>query len=220
MEAFLDALLGRYLPQSCTFRIHSYQGKRDLLSKLKSRLQGYASFLPPDHRIVVIVDRDQDQCDQLKSKLEQACADAGLQSKHAADGLQWQVVTRIAVEELEAWYFGDWQGVCQAFRKVPSKLAKSASYRKPDAIQGGTWEAFERILKKYGYCKQGLPKIQTATTMGQHMEPKNNCSPSFKIFWQAISDILPRTQNRTPGSIQATSTSTTTVTATTTATTP
>ena len=202
MEAFLDALLGRYLPQSCTFRIHSYQGKRDLLSKLKSRLQGYASFLPPDHRIVVIVDRDQ--------------------AKHAADGLQWQVVTRIAVEELEAWYFGDWQAVCQAFRKVPSKLAKSASYRKPDAIQGGTWEAFERILKKYGYCKQALPKIQTATTMGQHMEPKNNCSPSFKIFWQAISDILPRTQNRTPGSIQATSTATTTVTATTspTATTP
>lgn len=133
MEAFLNPLLSRCLPEGCTFHIHAHQGKPALLRKLKNRLQGYASWLPQDHRIVVIVDMDQDQCHQLKSKREEACAQAGLQSRRAAGGLQWQVVTRIAIEELEAWYFGDWQAVCRAFPKVSSRVPKRSRYRNPDA---------------------------------------------------------------------------------------
>jgi len=188
MEAFLTRLLRRFLPAGCTFQIHAHQGKLALLRKLENRLKGYASVLPEDHRIVVIVDMDQDQCDQLKSKLEAACAHAGLQSKQAAGGPQWQVVTRIAIEELEAWYFGDWQAVCTAFPKVSKTIPKRAGYRNSDAIRGGTWEAFERVLKQGGYCKQGLPKVKTATAMGQHMQPEENRSPSFQMFWQAITE--------------------------------
>jgi len=98
------------------------------------------------------------------------------------------VVTRIAIEELEAWYFGDWQAVCRAFPGVSTTIPKRAGYRKPDAIQGGTWEAFERVLKQGGYCKQGLSKVQTASAMGQHMEPEENRSPSFQVSWQAITE--------------------------------
>lgn len=98
------------------------------------------------------------------------------------------MVTRIAIEELEAWYFGDWQAVCRAFPGVSTTIPKRAGYRKPDAIQGGTWEAFERVLKQGGYCKQGLSKVQTASAMGQHMEPEENRSPSFQVFWQAITE--------------------------------
>ena len=190
MEALLKPLLRRYLPAGCTFAIHPHQGKQALLRKLENRLKGYACLLsenlPENHRIVVIVDMDQDQCDQLKSKLEEACARAGLQSKRAADGPQWQVVTRIAIEELEVWYFGDWQAVCQAFPRVSPTIPNRSGYRKPDAVRGGTWEAFERVLKKSGYCKQGLPKVQTARAMGQHMAPQENRSPGFRMFWQAI----------------------------------
>lgn len=136
----------------------------------------------------MVVDLDKDQCDQLKSELEGACQQAGLQSRRAAGGPQWQVVTRIAIEELEAWYFGDWQAVCRAFPKVSPTIPTRSGYRNPDAIRGGTWEAFEGVLKQGGYCKQGLPKVQTAATMGQHMEPDDNCSPSFQMLWRAITE--------------------------------
>lgn len=190
MEAFLTPLLKRCLPAGCTFQIHAHQGKLALLRKLENRLKGYASFLPENYRIVVIVDMDQDQCDQLKSTLEEACTHAGLRSRRAAGGPQWQVVTRIAIEELEAWYFGDWQAVCRAFPGVSTTIPRRAGYRKPDAIQGGTWEAFERVLKQGGHYKQGLPKVRAATAMGRYMKPDDNCSPSFQVFWQAITEAV------------------------------
>lgn len=97
------------------------------------------------------MDMDQDQCDQLKSRLEEACTQAGLLSRRAAGCPQWQVVMRIAIEELEAWYFGGWQAVCRAFPRISQTVRKRSRYRNPDAIQGGTWEAFERVLKEFGY---------------------------------------------------------------------
>ena len=190
MEAFLTHLLRRCLPEGCTFQVHAYRGKERLLRKLEDRLKGYALWLPENYRIVVVIDLDNDKCHQLKSKLEEACQQAGLQSRRAAGGPQWQVVTRIAIEELEAWYFGDWQAVCRAFPKVPPTIPRRSRYRQPDTIQGGTWEAFERVLKEFGYYKQGLPKVQTATAIGQHMEPDDNCSPSFQVFWQAITEAI------------------------------
>ncbi len=190
MEAFLNSLLPRFLTDGCTFSIHSHQGKQVLLRKLEGRLKGYASFLPQDHRVVVIVDMDQDQCDQLKSRLEEACTQAGLLSRRAACYPQWQVVTRIAIEELEAWYFGDWQAVCRAFPRISQTVRKRSSYRNPDAIQGGTCEAFERVLKEFGYYRQGLPKLQAATAIGQHINPERNRSPSFQVFWQAVIEAV------------------------------
>lgn len=41
MEAFLRALLPRFLPPNCTFAIHPFNGKPDLLRKLPQRLKGY-----------------------------------------------------------------------------------------------------------------------------------------------------------------------------------
>lgn len=107
MEAFLKELLPRLLPQNRTFHIHPFQGKPDLLGKLQSRLRGYSAWLPDNYRIVVVVDRDEEDCRQLKERLEATAADAGLRTWTAAGAEQWQVVNRIAIEELEAWYFGD-----------------------------------------------------------------------------------------------------------------
>lgn len=70
MEAFLRALLPRRLPLDRTFKVHPFQGKSDLLSKLEARLRGYAVWLPDDWRIVVVVDRDDDDCRALKQRLE------------------------------------------------------------------------------------------------------------------------------------------------------
>lgn len=188
MEAFLAAWLPRFLPADCGFAIHSYQGKHALLRKIGDRLRGYAKWIQAEYRIVVIVDRDGDECEELKSTLEGICESAGLRSRRAVGGPDWQVVTRIAIEELEAWYFGDWQAVRQAFPRVSPNIPKQPRYRDPDAITGGTWEAFERVLRKHGYFRQGLAKVQAATAIGQHIDPVLNRSHSFAVFRDAIAE--------------------------------
>lgn len=186
MEAFLRELLPRMLPAECTFKIHPFQGKPDLLDKLQNRLRAYAKWLPDNYRIFVIVDRDDDDCEQLKQKLENIASRTQLLTRSQARSRLWQLVNRIAIEELEAWYFGDWQAVCNAYPRVLKKIPNQARYRHPDAIRGGTWEAFERILKRHGYFKTGLRKTEATRDVGIHIDANRSRSHSFVKFREAI----------------------------------
>jgi hypothetical protein len=173
------------------FRVHCFAGKLNLLKSLNMRLQGYARWIPGDYRIVVLVDRDQDDCQTLKKQLEQAAHTAGLSTKSAArDGGKFQVLNRIVVEELEAWFFGDVPALSRAYPGVPPTLAEKRKYRDTDAITGGTWEALERILQSAGYYPAGIPKIEVARNVSKHMDPDRNRSPSFKVFRDAIREML------------------------------
>ena len=60
---------------------------------------------------------------------------------------RFQVLNRIAIEELEAWFFGDVQALNQAYPKTPKTLGHKSRYKDPDSIKGGTWESMERELK-------------------------------------------------------------------------
>jgi len=186
MEIFLRAVLPKMIPDATTFAIHVYQGKHALLRKLGGRLRGYARWLPASARIVVLVDRDDDDCRSLKQTMERAAAQAGLVSRSSAGTSSWQVVNRIAIEELEAWFFGEWASVRSAYPRVPSRAASHAAYRNPDAIKGGTWEALERILNSAGYFSLGLRKAEIASAVGRHMNPDANTSPSFACFRTAV----------------------------------
>jgi hypothetical protein len=190
MEAFLGELLPAFLPDGTSFHIHAFQGKTDLLDKLPERLRGYAGWLPAQWRIVVMVDQDDDDCHQLKARLEQAAADAGLLSRSAAGSGDWTLVNRISVEELEAWYFGDWPAVRAAYPRARATIPQQSRYRNPDAIAGGTWEAFERELKKAGYFKTGLLKLEAARTIGRHVDPQRNRSKSFQALWEALAEAV------------------------------
>ena len=92
------------------------------------------------------------------------------------------------IEELEAWYFGDWQAVRAAYPRVSETIPNKAPYRVPDAIAGGTWEAFERILKRHGYFTTGLRKVETARAIAPHIDPKRSCSQSFGLFADTIAE--------------------------------
>lgn len=188
MEAFLRALLPRLLPQDRTFEVHPFQGKGDLLGKLESRLRGYAAWLPRDWRIVVVVDRDDEDCRELKRQLESIARRAGLRSPARARNAQWQLVNRIAIEELEAWYFGDWAAVRSAYPRASASVPRRQGFRDPDAIAGGTWEAFERVMRAHGYFKGGLSKIEAARAIGTHADPARSSSHSFRAFSSAISE--------------------------------
>lgn len=186
MEVTLEQLLPKLLGE-VEFQIIRFQCKDDLLKKTPERLRGYASWLPMNWRILVLVDRDDDECIVLKTELENITAAAGLLSKTAVrQGQHFQVVNRIAIEELEAWFFGDWAAVQAAFPRVPATIPKKAGYRDPDAIAGGTWEALERVLKRAGYFRTGLRKLELARSVVGHMDIESNHSRSFQAFAAAV----------------------------------
>jgi len=190
MEFFLRAWLARVLPEGCSFEVHAYRGKSDLLGKLESRLRGYAAWLPPESCIIVVVDRDDDECVALKRKLEAAVSRAGLLSKSNRGEHRWQVSTRIAIEELEAWYFGDWEAVAAAYPRVSASIPEKAPYRDPDAIAGGTWEAFERVMRTSGYFRQGLMKLEAARAIGGCVEAQRSRSASFRKLAEVVKEAV------------------------------
>lgn len=193
MEAFLHALLPRMLPPGRGFEVHAFQGKADLLAKLEARLLAYARFLPEDSRLVVVVDRDDDDCHALKTRMEEISARAGMLSRTRAKAkgrADWQLVNRIAIEELEAWYFGEWVAVRSVYPRLPDGVPRSRGLRDPDAIAGGTWEAFGRVLQRHGYHRTGLPKIEAARAIGHHFEPGRARSQSFLALHRALTEAL------------------------------
>lgn len=188
MEAALRVLLPRVLG-GLSFQVHPHQCKNDLLKRLPARLEGYSAWLPDDYRVVVVVDRDDDDCRTLKLRLEKMANDAGLRSRSSAGGQAYQVVSRLAIEELEAWYFGDWDAVRAAYPRVPGTIPRQAKYRDPDAIAGGTWETFERVLQRAGYFQTGLRKIEAARAVAEHWQPQANRSRSFCVLRDVLQEM-------------------------------
>ena len=176
------------IPGSCSFNIHVFRGKPDLLGKLPDRLRGYQRWVPPSYRIVVLVDRDDQDCHVLKANLEGVAGMAGLLTCSQAGGGQWRIANRIVIEELEAWYFGDWEAVRRAYPRVSPNIPLRVSYRDPDAIMGGTWEAFERVMKKHGYFATGLRKVEAAEAIAAHIDPDCNRSVSFGVFQSVLAE--------------------------------
>lgn len=184
MEVFLDGLLPRLLPENCTHWTQGFSGKHDLLKKLESRLRAYQRWLLPDSRIVVLIDQDDGDCRALKRRLNEAADRAGFRSPPTG-GTDRRIVNRIVIEELEAWYFGDWDAVRAVFPRVSAQIPMKARFRDPDAIRH-TWEAFEAILQNSGYFKGGMSKIQVARAIGAHLDPQRCRSRSFRAFRDAI----------------------------------
>jgi hypothetical protein len=186
-EAALNNLVPKILTGKHTFSIHPFQGKAALLKKLPGRLRGYRSWIPDDWRVVVLIDQDNEDCRNLKAKLDQAAERAGLITKTSVKGGgQFQVLNRLAIEELEAWFFGDVKAIAAAYPGFPKHLGRKDRYRDPDRITGGTWEALERELRKVGYYPSGMPKIEVSRNISQHMEFRENCSHSFKVFVEGL----------------------------------
>lgn len=192
-EEALNCLIGRLLPEPDTFQVVNLLCKTQLLAELPKRLRAYADRLrhESDLRVLVLVDRDQQDCHKLKQTLEQVAAAAGLRTLAAARPAPkqaplgpFQVANRIACEELEAWFLGDPAAVEQAYPKVKRQHFDQAHLRNPDNVRGGTWEALERTLQKARYYPAGLAKIKAARDIAPHLDltPTVNLSPSFQAF--------------------------------------
>ena len=195
MEAVLREILPKLLNNETTYTIHVHQGKPDLLGKLGGRLRGYSKWITETIRLVVIVDRDDENCHCLKQNLEREAISAGLRTRTTSGMKPWQIVNRIVIEELEAWFFSEWSAVRKAYPRASANIPGQALYRASDAIVGGTWQAMERVLKSAGYFSGGLRKLEIARAVGRHFDPAASVSPSFNVFRNAI---LEASQNIPP----------------------
>jgi hypothetical protein len=108
----------------------------------------------------------------------------------AATHAKFQVLNRIAVEELEAWFFGDVSAIAQAFARIPVTLGQRSRFRDPDGVQGGTWEALEFVLQQYGHFPGGLSKLAVADRISIFMNPDRNRSRSFQIFRDGLRALV------------------------------
>lgn len=129
---------------------------------------------------------DDDDCEQLREQLDAVATRAGFVPRGPTRG----ILNRIAVEELEAWFFGDFGAVSAAYPRVPVTAAAKSAFRVPDAIRGGTAEAFERLLQQHGYHKGGLAKVDAARAVSVHMDVENNQSRSFQVFRDGLRELL------------------------------
>ncbi|MDT3399074.1 DUF4276 family protein [Streptomyces sp. B1866] len=194
-EAVLRILLPRLVPgatEDVDFALRVYNGKADLLRKLPSRLRGYASWAAgADVRILVLLDRDDDDCVELKRRLDHMAAQAGLtvhRSGARCDGGAFKA--RIACEEIEAWYLGD----PEALRKVYPRMKnfeQRRGLRDVDAVTGGTWEKLEKLLQDAHYFPNGLRKLELARSLAPELSLDSNTSSSFRQFCRAVRELLP-----------------------------
>ncbi len=171
-----------------TWRLHSYKGvgripvgmgkngdpsERILLDQLPRLLRGYKNTHGVD-AVVVILDTDNRNCVNFLAELKIVAKDCNFSDK---------TLFRLAIEEVEAWYFGDREALVAAYPKAkPQPLEKYTQ----DAICG-TWELLADVvhpggsasIKNAGWPTAGQMKHEWAEKIGPRMAPLRNISPSF-----------------------------------------
>ena len=185
-EEALKLLIPKMLEEDVSYEFHTFQGRDEMLIELPKRLKG-ERWIPKDWRIIVLIDEDRRDCHELKAYLEKAAHEADFVTKSsAAPNENFQVVNRVAIEELEAWFFGDVEALHAAYPRISKNLQSKAKYRNPDAIQGGTHEALRDLLIQNKYFKGRISKPTVAQNIARHMEPRRNRSRSFQIFVEGL----------------------------------
>lgn len=190
-EEMLRHLLPRLIGQRARWKLINLGSKYKLLNVLPHRLAGYRQRLDQgeDLRVVVLVDRDNDDCETLKRRLEQLAREARLTTKSSptANG-QFLVLNRIVIEELESWFIGDPAALRRAFAGLPDIQANRGIFRNPD--NGGSWEALHRFLKRHGIYKHSYPKKDAARRIAPHMDISRNRSHSYGVFVRGVEALL------------------------------
>ena len=189
------ALLGHLIPailgpekSAHVWRIHRYKGlgslnrnstspndvaKRQLLNRLPALLAGFDST-PGYDFIIVVVDSDTRDCRALLEELQSVVDERQLKIP---------VMFRLAVEEIEAWYFGDRKAISAAYPQA--KVKELANYEQDKPC--GTWELLlkathpksVRAMQQGGWIAAGTIKHEWANTIGPCMNIETNNSPSF-----------------------------------------
>ncbi|MGC8731755.1 MAG: DUF4276 family protein [Halothiobacillaceae bacterium] len=187
LESLLPKLFGAQ-GDPHTWRVHAYKGigripknlnaggdpaKRILLDQLPKLLRGYGRT-PGIDGVVVVLDSDRRSCVDFLAELKALAAGCNPAPN---------TLFRIAIEEMEAWYFGDRQALTQAYPRA--KVDVLQRYQQDSVC--GTWELLAdavypggaAAIKNAGWPLPGQIKHEWAEKIGPLLDPDRNVSPSF-----------------------------------------
>lgn len=168
MKVLLEGLLPRLFP-GMEFLCVPHEGKNDLEKSIPRKLR---SWCEPGVRFVVVRDNDGGDCGALKQHLIDLCREAG----------RGDTLIRIAVQELEAWYFGAPEALAKAFcREDLRNIGNRARYRDPDAITRPSKE-LTRLIPEF-------QKVSGARKMAEYLDTDNR-SRSFLEFMKGVQRLF------------------------------
>lgn len=190
-ERLLQVLLPQLLGpkgEPHTWRLHAYKGigripqglvtkadpaKRIFLEQLPKLLRGYGKT-PGIDAVVVVLDTDKRDCAAFLAELK-AAADA---CNPVPDTL-----FRLAIEEMEAWYFGDQDALLAAYprakREVLGKYVQDSACDTWELLADAIHSGGSAAIKKAGWPLPGQVKHEWAAKIGPLMDMERNISPSF-----------------------------------------
>lgn len=168
-----------------SFRVNHFQGKQDMLAKLPGRFRGYAKW-PFEHRVIVIIDQDRDDCVALKSRIEEMAHECGLATT-ARPERPWHLAVRIAMTELESWFLGDSTAIRAAFPRVDQRKVRTRG--DVDALADAA-ERLARILRSGNYYSGGVPKVEVARLVSPHLDLDANRSTSFRVLIRTVREAF------------------------------
>ena len=170
-RAMLENLLPRILPDNITARYVVFEGKQDLDKQLARKLRGWRV---PDARFVVMRDKHQADCREVKCRLVRSCRNAG----------KSDVLVRILCHELENWYLGDLNAVEQGLQITGlAQKQQRSRYRTPDRIANPVQELRRLTGDRY-------QKVAGSRAVGLHLSPDGNCSHSFTVFVSGLRRLV------------------------------
>jgi len=178
MKALLDILLPKVLPESVAFQCIPHEGKQDLEKSIPRKLKAWKT---PDTYFVIVRDKDNANCLDVKQRLVTLCSEAG-----RSDSL-----VRIACHELESWFLGDLAAVGQAFN-LPKlmKMQNRKKYKKPDNLANASQE-LEKLVKSYR-------KVSGAKKIAHYLTIENNHSQSFLCFISGVQSLISNNESFHP----------------------
>jgi hypothetical protein len=165
MKVLLDGLLPRLFPD-LSFVCVPHERKQDLEKSVPRKLRAWNE---PGARFVVLRDNDGGDCRALKAKLRELCE----------EGRRGDALTRIACQELEAWYLGEPDALTAAFgRESMRAIGSKARYRDPDSVQVPSAALREMV--------PAFQKVSGARAMAKHLTREGNRSRSFRVLLDGI----------------------------------
>jgi hypothetical protein len=193
-----EKLLAQLLPQILgeqgaphTWRLKAYKGigrippglsakadpaKRMLLDQLPRLLQGYGKT-PGIDAVVVVLDTDRRDCMAFLQELTSLAANCNT-APHT--------LFRLAIEEIEAWYLGDKQGILKAYprakREVLDRYVQDGVCGTWELLADAVYAGGSAAIKKAGWPLPGQLKHEWAERIAPFMDINKNSSPSFVKF--------------------------------------
>jgi len=200
-EAWIADWARRLIPGH-KVRVYPHQGKgrlltneqpdkaqRGVLDLLRATLRGWANTFNPDtDRILVLVDRDEDDASELRQRMR---------AVHEEISPTRPAAFQVAVMESEAFFLGDRRALKLAWPGADLKLLDST---KPD--EDWRWELFSKVIKTSGQNKPAWARAIAPHLGTQLSGPDANRSPSFRSFAAALlqlcGEVVPASMTTEP----------------------